>query len=100
MAVVDELKRLSAAEDFFRYLAVPFDAAVLDRARLHILKKMGQSLAGARTDGASDEEVRERFRAALEAAYADFVERSPMEERVFKVHKDAKRALLPFARRR
>jgi nitrogenase-stabilizing/protective protein len=33
--------------------------------------------------------VRARCRAHLQTAYHDFVARSPLDERVFKVHKDA-----------
>ena len=100
MAVVEEMKKLSAAEDFFHYLGVEFDPAVLGRARLHILRRMGESLAKAPLEGVDDASARALFRSALEVAYSDFVKSSPLEQRVFKVHKDARRALLPFARRR
>lgn len=98
MSVLEDLRRLSSAEEFFVYLEVPFDQKVLDVARLHILRRMGETLAreraanpqSAAAEGASDDgEARERCRAHLEAAYADFVARSPIQERVFKVLKDA-----------
>jgi nitrogenase-stabilizing/protective protein len=100
MAVVEDLKKLSAAEDFFRYLEVEFDPAVLNPARLHILRRMAQSLAKTSLEGVDEPGARALFRASLEAAYGDFVNSSPIKERVFKVHKDAQRNLLPFVRRR
>jgi nitrogenase-stabilizing/protective protein len=89
MSVLDDLRRLSAAEEIFGYLDVPFDPAVVNVARLHILRRMGEYLGKGPPAGLADSEQRERCRAHLQAAYADFVGRSPIEERVFKVHKDA-----------
>jgi nitrogenase-stabilizing/protective protein len=89
MSVLDDLRRLSAAEEIFRYLGVPFDVTVVDVARLHILRRMGEYLAREPVEALGDDEVRERCRAHLQAAYSDFVARSPIDERVFKVHKDA-----------
>jgi nitrogenase-stabilizing/protective protein len=50
---------------------------------------MGQYLAGEDFTGATDDAVAERCRTVLERAYADFVASSPIDERVFKVLKDA-----------
>ena len=97
MSVTDDLAKLSAAEEFFDYLGVPYDRKVLNVARLHILRRMADTLAqesrgpAAATGSADDEAARTRYRAHLEAAYADFVNRSPLDERVFKVLKDAVR---------
>ena len=94
MGVLDELKRLSAAEEFFKYLEVEYDPRVINVARLHILKRMGQYLA--QEQGAStDEDLRARCKQHLETAYADFVASSPIAERVFKVHKDAVKEQAP-----
>jgi len=88
MTVLEELSKLSSAEDFFRYLGVPFDRAILNVARLHILKRMADYL---RESSAEPDEAKARayFRNHLERAYQDFVHSSPIDERVFKVHKDA-----------
>ncbi len=88
MTMLEQLSRLSSAEDFFRFLDVPYDPSVLNVARLHILRRMGDNLrkASAESDGAK---ARAYFRAHLERAYEDFVKSSPINERVFKVHKDA-----------
>jgi nitrogenase-stabilizing/protective protein len=89
MSVFDELRKLSSAEDFFEALGVEFDPAVVRVARLHILRRMGEYLAGNDLEGATDEEARAACREYLGKAYADFVASSPIAERVFKVHKDA-----------
>jgi nitrogenase-stabilizing/protective protein len=88
MTVLEQLTKLSSAEDYFRFLGVSYDPAVLNVARLHILRRMGDNLreAGMKPD---EEKARAYFRAHLERAYQDFVKSTPIKERVFKVHKDA-----------
>jgi nitrogenase-stabilizing/protective protein len=88
-SVLDRLNRASSAEDFFTLLGVAYDPKVVNVARLHILKRMGQYLAGEDFAGLPDETVAERCKTVLERAYADFVASSPIEQRVFKVLKDA-----------
>ena len=97
MSVLDDLKRLSAAEEFFQYLGVAYEPSVINVARLHILKRMGQYLAAETAQG-SDDELRARCAEHLRAAYADFVARTPIEARVFKVHQDAVRAPVSSAK--
>lgn len=89
MSVLNDLRRLSAAEEFFNYLGVPYEQRVLNVARLHILRRMGEYLSREATAQEDDAVTRERCRTHLQAAYGDFVARTPIEERVFKVHKDA-----------
>lgn len=93
MSVLDELGRLSSAEDFFVFLDVPYEATVVHVARLHILRRMGQYLKGSQIDGVfeglDDGAIRVLCREHLEQAYEDFVKSSPIQERVFKVHKEA-----------
>jgi nitrogenase-stabilizing/protective protein len=93
MSVLDELGGLSAAEEFFVFLDVPYDATIVQVARLHILRRMGQYLKGSQIDGAfeglKDSEIRSLCRTHLEQAYQDFVTSSPIQERLFKVHKEA-----------
>jgi nitrogenase-stabilizing/protective protein len=95
MSVLSDLRRLSAAEEFFAYLDVAYDPRVLNVARLHILRRMGEYLSREGSVEQDDAAARERCRAHLETAYADFVARTPIEERVFKVHKDAVREAAP-----
>ena len=90
MTVHEQLSKLSSAEEFFRFLEVPYDPSVLNVARLHILRRMGDNLRKS-SEKTDDANAREYFRAHLERAYEDFVSSSPINERVFKVHKDAVR---------
>lgn len=83
------LKRAGSAEEFFALLGVAYDPKLLDIARLHILKRMGEYLAGEDFDGLPADVATARCKAVLERAYADFVASSPLRERVFKVLKDA-----------
>jgi nitrogenase-stabilizing/protective protein len=94
MTVLEKLSKLSSAEDFFRYLDLAYDPAVLNVARLHILKRMGEYLRNA-SDEMDETKARAFFRSQLEKAYLDFVHSTPIKERVFKVHKDAIRAKRP-----
>jgi len=86
--IVEKLKRLSSAEDFFAALGVAYDEAVLRVARLHILKRMGQYLNSDELGGLPDSVAVERAKATLQRAYADFERSSPLAERVFQVLKD------------
>ena len=94
MTVLEKLSKLSSAEDYFRYLDVAYDPEVLNVARLHILKRMGEYLRSA-SDETDETKARALYRAHLERAYLDFVNSSPIKERVFKVHKDAIRSSRP-----
>jgi len=89
MSILDDLNRLSSAEDFFETLDVPYDPAIVRVSRLHILRRMGQYLKGEDFTGLDDQAVRAACRSCLAAAYQDFVGSSPIEQRVFKVHQDA-----------
>ena len=93
MNVLDRLESLSSAEEFFDYLEVPYVPEVVHVARLHIMRRMGQYLKGSEAQGAlenaDDGALFALCREHLSQAYADFVASSPIEERVFKVHRDA-----------
>jgi nitrogenase-stabilizing/protective protein len=93
MSVLQELGQLSSAEDFFNYLDLPFEPSIVQVSRLHILRRMGQYLKGSEIDGAfeglDDAAIKALCREHLDQAYQDFVASSPIQERLFKVHKDA-----------
>jgi nitrogenase-stabilizing/protective protein len=104
MSILDELRKLSSAEDFFHALGVEYDPAVVRVARLHILRRMGEYLAKSDIEDADETDAREACRNHLARAYMDFVKSSPIEQRVFKVHKDAlkpkeepKKAFVPLS---
>ena len=87
--ILAKMDAASSADDIFKLLAVDYDAKVLNVARLHILKRMGEYLASEDLTGLPDGIVAERCKAVLERAYDDFVTASPLQHRVFKVLKDA-----------
>lgn len=89
--VLSALSALSAAEDFFTYLAVPFDPAVLNVNRLHILKRFNQYLRAAapELEGRPPEAQQEICRDRLARAYDDFLRSTPAREKLFKVFRDA-----------
>ncbi|MGD0109905.1 MAG: nitrogenase stabilizing/protective protein NifW [Rhodopila sp.] len=90
MTTMDELGSMSGAEDFFAALDLPYDPAILNVARLHIMRRMGQYLSGTERTGLDDDDAVPRAcRLHLERAYQDFVRSSPIVERMFKVHQDA-----------
>ena len=87
--ILDKLKASSSAEDIFALLGVGYDPKVMNVARLHILKRMGEYLACEDLADIPDSIVTARCKAVLERAYEDFVTASPLQHRVFKVLKSA-----------
>ncbi len=86
--ILNRLKDLSSAEDFFAALGVRYDPAVLQVARLHILKRMGDYLQGDDLERLPDLVATARAQAKLGRAYSDFESSSPLAQRVFRVLKD------------
>ncbi len=93
MSLLDQLQGLSSAEEFFDFLGVPYQPEVVQVARLHIMRRMGQYLRGSEVEGAlenaDDSVLLTLCRDHLAHAYEDFVASSPIAERVFKVHQEA-----------
>ncbi|MDF0497264.1 nitrogenase stabilizing/protective protein NifW [Bradyrhizobium yuanmingense] len=88
-SILDRLNKACSAEEFFSLLGVDYDPKVVNIARLHILRRMGQYLGKEQFVDATEAEVTARCKTMLERAYADFVASSPLEQRVFKVLQDA-----------
>ena len=86
--ILERLRGLSSAEDFFHTLGILYDPRILNVARLHILKRMGQYLAEEDFEGLPDRVIAARARSTLERAYSDFEATSPLSQRIFKVLKD------------
>ncbi len=84
-----ELAKLSSAEEFLQFFAVPFDQKVVNVSRLHILKRFYQYLRrDADLSALTGSELFGRYRGHLVAAYEDFVRSTPAQEKVFKVFQD------------
>jgi len=87
--ILEQLKQTSSAEDFFQLLGVDYDPKVVNVSRLHILRRMGQYLFSEDFSGSDDAEVSAKCKEFLQRAYEDFQKSTPIDERLFKVHKDA-----------
>ncbi len=88
--LTERLSRLSAAEEFLEFFAVPYDPAVVNVSRLHVLKRFYQYLrVGDHLAVNDDAETYKRMRGLLVRAYGDFVHSTPAAEKVFKVFQDA-----------
>jgi nitrogenase-stabilizing/protective protein len=66
----DELAGLESAEEFFERLGVPFDPAVLRRARLHVLRAFGLLVAQIDSRRPSPAERRRLYADALGRAHS------------------------------
>ena len=91
--VLAHINGLSSAEDIFAYLCLAYEADVLNVSRLHIMKRFGAYLRDTDFSGLDQVDVRLRCRETLERAYLDFVESTPLQEKVFKVFRDEEEKL-------
>jgi nitrogenase-stabilizing/protective protein len=87
--ILKNLNKAASAEEFFQLLGVDYDVKVVNVARLHILRRMGQYLVSEDFTGASNDEAAARCKSFLEQAYQDFITSTPLDQRVFKVLKEA-----------
>jgi len=91
---LSRLNGLSAAEDFFEALDVPYDPRVLAVSRLHVLKRFQEYLIAYE---APDEII---LRECLKRAHDDFVRSDARSEKVFAVFRQrtdiAGRAFIPL----
>lgn len=86
----DDLEELVSAEDFLDYFKVEYKPELVYVNRLHILQRYHDYLGRAASSMPEGEDARrELHRALLVRAYQDFVESTAIDERVFKVLKDA-----------
>lgn len=83
------MSTLSAAEEFLDYFQVPYEQAVVNVNRLHILKRFNQYLrATPGTADMDDDTLRGVCNETLSKAYSDFVNSTAAQEKVFKVFQD------------
>lgn len=85
---LDHISGLSSAEEIFSYLLLPCEPRVMNVARLHIMKRFGAYLGNENFAGKDRDETFLTARSVLKRAYLDFIESTPLEEKVFKVFKD------------
>lgn len=97
MSFKDDIDDLETAEDFLRFLAVPYDQRVVHVNRLHILQRFHDYLSAddGLEDLSDDEALATRYRVHLERAYADFVVSNAIKEKVFKVHQEEAKKMEP-----
>lgn len=89
-ALIAEMKSLDSAEAFLEYFAVPYDKAVVNVSRLHILKRFTQYLAQqGGIEGLPPASAYSACRGLLARAYTDFLGSSGIEQKVFKVFQTA-----------
>ncbi len=94
-ALLTELDELTAAEEFLEFFAIPFDSAVVQVNRLHILQRFHDYLD--RAEAVPEEQIREVYRTLLQRAYDDFVHSNAQTEKVFKVfQRNAKEVFIPL----
>lgn len=85
LTVDEALDELESAEDFLTHFGVPFDPAVVNVSRLHILQRFHNYLAKEGKPDGDQAQCFAAYRALLERAYGDFVASTPQDEKVFKV---------------
>lgn len=81
---IELMEELESAEEFLDFFAVPYDPAVVNVNRLHILQRFHDYLRGA-----GQHPEYETWRGLLARAYDDFVRSTPQAEGVFQVFKRA-----------
>lgn len=87
--LLKHMSTFSAAEEFLDYFQVPYEQAVVNVNRLHILKRFNQYLrATPGTADMDDDTLRGVCEETLSKAYSDFVNSTAAQEKVFKVFQD------------
>jgi len=84
-SVLDDIARLSSAEEIFTFLLLPFRQDVLNVARLHIMKAFGQKLRKIDLDTMDADGAFLAAREALKETYEQFESSSPREQGVLAV---------------
>lgn len=92
----DDLQDLESAEDFLDYFGIAYERSVVQVNRLHILQRFHDYMQRVSLpDGEAAQ--RAAYRAALAAAYQDFVISDAITEKVFKVFQAAQPRKVPVS---
>ena len=94
--LLDQMQALSSAEDLFTFLQLPYDQDVLDRARLHVMKRMGAYLAEIDLETLDDEALLLEARKALSQAHDDFRNSTPREQKALKIFTQPRGNMVPL----
>lgn len=87
MNILNDISKLSSAEDFFDYFNLNYDENIIKPYRLHILKKFRLYMDEELSKNPEEQCMYNILRECLRKAYEDFVVSSPIQQRLFKVHK-------------
>lgn len=95
--VLDQLHTMSSAEEMFAFLGLDFEQAVLNRARLHVMKRMGDYLSKVDLHALDEDGVFQEARTALKRAHDDFVDSTPREQKALKIYTQPRGNMVPLA---
>lgn len=87
-ALLDHLSTLSAAEQFFQALDLPYEQSVINVHRLHILKGFKDRMRKNDLTALDEDALKEKVRELLMDSYNAFA--AGQGEKTFKVFEDAK----------
>lgn len=94
--ILEQLRTLSAAEDFFAALDVPYDPRVINVSRLHVLKRFQLYLRQDKVNDLPEDARKAACATCLRRAHDDFLTSSGVEEKMFKVFQDQQPAAPVF----
>jgi nitrogenase-stabilizing/protective protein len=85
-----DFKKISDAEDYFRFFELPFDQQAVNVNRLHILKKFSQYMTeiDETFPDLTEEQKLVKYSEALQSAYNLFLSSNAVEQKLFKVFND------------
>ena len=93
LTLEEDLEELVSAEDFLDYFGVPYEPAIVQVNRLHILQRFHDYLAKQAPNLPPEEDAqRGIYRLWLERAYRDFVASDALTEKVFAVFQNVPQA--------
>ncbi len=95
--ILNRLRGLSSAEEFFTTLKVPFDQGLVNVNRLHILKKFNQHMARLNVAEAAPEDQEALCAQALQQAHNDFLTTDARQEKLFSVFRMEDPGFVPLS---